>query len=134
MEENKMKKHVTIVAAIRIAFSTLGLLGIIFILTVFGFVMDFIPVEELPKQVLPLIKGIFSFLMISAAFVSTLGIIAGIGLLTYKSWGRILTLVVSAFSLLNIPFGTLLGAYSFWVLLEDDTVKLFKEQSSVQKY
>lgn len=132
MEENMMKKHLTAVATIRIALSTLVLIGIMIAVTAFGFAMEFVPAEDLPKQVMPLIKGIFSFIMIASASVSVLGIIAGIGLLNYKSWGRILMLVVSAFSLINIPIGTIVGVYSFWVLMQDETIRLFQEQAPPQ--
>ena len=48
------------------------------------------------------------------------GIIAGYGLLKKKSWSRILILILAAFNLLNIPFGTMLGGYTFWVMLQDE--------------
>ena len=53
------------------------------------------------------------------------GIIAGIGLLARAGWGRILTLIIAAFSLLNFPLGTALGAYTFWVLLQSSADKYF---------
>jgi hypothetical protein len=34
-------------------------------------------------------------------------------------------LVISFFNLLRIPVGTLLGGYSIWVLLNDETIRLF---------
>jgi hypothetical protein len=56
--------------------------------------------------------------------VSVPGLIAGIGLLQRKPWSRIVTLVVSVLNLIIIPFGTLLGAYAIWVLMQDETVRL----------
>jgi hypothetical protein len=38
---------------------------------------------------------------------------------------RILVLVVSFFNLLHVPLGTLLGVYSLWVLLNDETIRQF---------
>jgi len=127
MEENRMKKHVTAVAAIRITLHTIGLLGILVVAVAFRFALDFIPVEEIPESVLPLVKWIVYFVLSIVAAVSVLGIIAGIGLLAYSSWARILTIVVAAVSCLNIPFGTLAGVYSIWVLLQDETIMLFKK-------
>jgi len=54
------------------------------------------------------------------------GIVAGIGLLQFRPWARILTLILSGFDLLHVPFGTLLGVYGFWVLLSRETEQLFR--------
>jgi hypothetical protein len=53
------------------------------------------------------------------------GIVAGVGLLMRKSWGRILAIVVGVFSLVNIPIGTLIGAYTLVVLLQDSATAYF---------
>ena len=45
------------------------------------------------------------------------GLAAGYGLLKFKPWARILGIVLSALNLINIPLGTILGAYGLWVLL-----------------
>lgn len=58
-------------------------------------------------------------------FVSIPGLIAGVGLLKHKNWARILTLIISAIDLLNIPFGTALGIYSIWVLVQEETIQIF---------
>jgi hypothetical protein len=34
-------------------------------------------------------------------------------------------LVISFFNLLRVPLGTILGGYSIWVLLNDETIRLF---------
>jgi hypothetical protein len=61
-------------------------------------------------------------------------IFAGVGLLSYKPWARILTLVVSGFDLINIPFGTALGFYGFWVLLSREGTALFEQPSATYGY
>ncbi len=48
---------------------------------------------------------------------SLAAIVGGIGLLNYSPWARIILIILGIFSLLNFPFGTLLGAYTLWVLL-----------------
>ncbi|NQW05687.1 MAG: hypothetical protein HQ485_16910 [Acidobacteria bacterium] len=53
------------------------------------------------------------------------GIVAGIGLLQLKRWARILGIVLSAISLIQFPFGTMLGGYGLWVLFNKDTEALF---------
>jgi hypothetical protein len=39
---------------------------------------------------------------------------------------------VSALGLLNIPIGTLKGVYFLWVLLQNDTIKLFENRQMYQ--
>jgi hypothetical protein len=72
--------------------------------------------------------GIGAFVLICALVLSLPGIIAGIGLLSFKPWARILTIVVSILDLLNIPFGTALGVYGLWVLFNDDGARLFEQR------
>jgi len=124
MEDSKMKKHVTVVGAIHIGFGILGLIGAVAVFFALHFARGFIPNgDEVPTMVL-------SFLAVSIplliGFMSTLGLVGGIGLLSYMSWARYLVIVVAALGCLNIPIGTLKGVYSLWVLLQDDTVKLFE--------
>ncbi len=57
--------------------------------------------------------------------LSVPGIIAGAGLLKYRPWARILTIVLSALNLMNIPIGTILGVYGLWVMLSEDGSRLF---------
>ncbi|MFZ5519107.1 MAG: hypothetical protein ACOY90_20915 [Candidatus Zhuqueibacterota bacterium] len=68
---------------------------------------------------------IASFLVLTAIP----GIIGGIGLLKRKSWARILILIVAAIDLLDFPLGTALSVYSFWVLLQDESAKIFSAEN-----
>jgi hypothetical protein len=125
MEDSKMKKHVTVVAAIQIGFAILGL---IVALALF-FVMDFAKSQVGGDNTAEMVLGFLSVsLPILFGFLSTLGLVGGIGLLAYKPWARYIVIVVNALGCLNIPIGTLKGVYSLWVLLQDDTVKLFENK------
>jgi hypothetical protein len=125
MEDSKMKKHVTVVGAIHIGFGILGLIGAVGAFFLFTFLIGMIGTEEVPGM-------IFGFLRISVplliGFLSTLGLVGGIGLLVFKSWARYLVIVVAALGCLNIPIGTLKGVYTLWVLLQDETIKLFEQK------
>ena len=61
----------------------------------------------------PLLGGIAVFLMAK----SVLCVIAGVGLLERQTWARTLVLVLAVFALINVPFGTVLGVYTLWVLM-----------------
>ena len=58
--------------------------------------------------------------------VEALKIAGGIVLLQRRSWSRIPVLILSFLSLFLIPpIGTAYGIYAIWVLMKDDTARLF---------
>jgi hypothetical protein len=59
------------------------------------------------------------------AILGVPGIVAGAGLLARKGWGRILSIVISALSILCFPVGTILGVYGLVVLLQDSATEYF---------
>lgn len=56
-------------------------------------------------------------------------LIAGVGLLRREPWARMLTIVLAFFSLFNIPFGTVLGIYTLWVLLPSESDQEYRAES-----
>ncbi len=123
MEDSKMKKHVTVVGAIQIGFAILGLILAVVIFFVMSFARSQVGGDETGEMVLGFLSVSLPILF---GFLSTLGLVGGIGLLAYKPWARYLVMVVAALGCLNIPIGTLKGVYTLWVLLQDDTIKLFE--------
>jgi len=73
--------------------------------------------------VLSIIGGVVGTILI---VVSIPGIIGGIGLLRRHSWARIVALIIGAADLFDIPIGTALGIYTFWVLMRDEVVAYLK--------
>lgn len=124
LKESKMRKHVTVVGAIHIGFGILGLIGALAVFFALNFAKGFVSNEEIPNVVLSFLAASLPLLI---GFMSTLGLVGGIGLIAFKSWARYLIIVVAALGCLNIPIGTLKGVYSLWVLLQDDTIKLFEK-------
>ena len=120
-----MKKHVTVVAALHIGFGIIGLIGALAIFFALNFARGFVGNEDIPSAILGFLATSLPLLIGS---MSTLGLVGGIALLSYKNWARILVLIVAAMGCINIPIGTLKGVYSIWVLMQDDTIKLFKTQ------
>jgi hypothetical protein len=125
MEDSKMKKHVTVVAAIQIGFALLGLVAGIAVFFALRFAMTQVGEDETGQMVLRFISVSVPLLL---GCLSTLGLIGGIGLLAYKPWARYIVIVVSALGCLNIPIGTLRGVYTIWVLVQDETVMLFEKK------
>lgn len=56
------------------------------------------------------------------------GIIAGMGLLKFRPWARILAIILGALHLLSFPFGTALGVYALYVLLNAEAPSMFGVQ------
>jgi hypothetical protein len=78
--------------------------------------------QDSGRRVVGAIGGlIFTVLLIFSAPQ----IIGGIGLLKMQPWARILVIVLSGLGLLSIPIGTAMGIYGLWVLLNEETVRLF---------
>jgi len=125
MEDSKMKKHVTVVGAIQIGFGALGLIAAVAAFFALNFARSQVGDDEVAGGVLKLLSISIPLLI---GFLSTLGLVGGIGLFTYQPWARYLVIVVSALGCLNIPIGTLKGVYALWVLLQDDTIKLFEKK------
>jgi len=125
MEDSKMRKHVVVVGALHIGFGFIGLIAAVAIFFALNFARGFVSGEEIPEMVL---KFLSLSLPLLVGFMSTLGLVGGIGLLSYQSWARYLIIVVAALGCLNIPIGTLKGVYSLWVLLQDETIKLFERK------
>ena len=116
-----MRKHVTVVGAIHIDLDYL-VLSVHLLFSFTQFAKGFVSGEEIPTIVLGFLAASLPLLI---GFLSTLGLVGGIGLIALKSWARYLIIVVAALGCLNIPIGTLKGVYSLWVLLQDDAIKLF---------
>ena len=129
-----MEKHVTLVGILNIVYRSLAIIGalVLFVLAFgFGYFMEFISrfnhkeMHEIPPEVLNIVPIILAFVGVLIMIFSIAGIIGAVGVIKKKEWGRITLLIVSFFSLLSIPLGTILGVYSIWVLLNDETIRLF---------
>jgi hypothetical protein len=124
-----MEKHVTVTGILHIGFGALGVFAaaIVFVvLVVTGAIALMVEGDPEPLPILTIIGStVAAFLVV----LSTPEIVGGIGLLKHKPWARYLVLVLAVFDLFNVPLGTALGAYSIWVLLHDETVRLFASGS-----
>jgi hypothetical protein len=116
-----MEGHVKILGVIYILFHSLGLLAGLFIFTILSGI-GLLSGDMGSAGVLAVIGTLIAGLLIILCLP---GIIGGIGLLFRKQWARILIIVVGAINLLEFPFGTALGVYTFWVLMNEQTTPLF---------
>jgi hypothetical protein len=86
--------------------------------------------NDIPPEVAQLIAPVSLLIGILFLLISMPSIAAGVGLIRYRSWGRVLTLVLSFLRLLEFPFGTLTAFYSFWVLLSREGKRFFNERAA----
>ena len=117
-----MEKHVTLVAVLNIAFGFLGIfLGIfVFIVLVGAGIISQDPEALTITSIVGIAVGFFLIL------TSIPEVIGGFGLLKRRPWARVLVLIIAVLDLFMIPIGTIIGIYELWVLLNEDTAKLFK--------
>jgi hypothetical protein len=127
MDDSKMKKHVTVVGAIHIGVGVLSLIGAVATFFALRFAMGMAG-EGGDNTGVVIIRFLSLSLPLLILLMATLALVGGIGLFTYKPWARYLIIVVAALGCLFIPIGTLSGVYALWVLLQDDTVKLFEQK------
>lgn len=123
-----MAQHVKILGILHIIYSGLVLLVGVVVLVVMGGIAGFVGASgNADSQVATPILGLIGFgVFIFFVVLALPGLIGGFGLMQFKPWARILVIVLSAFELLSVPFGTALGIYGFWVLLNRETEYLFQ--------
>jgi hypothetical protein len=126
-----MESHVKTLGILHIALGIMGVFGALVIILIFGGAAGIVSVNQAgdadAKVAVPILAAIGGIFAIFVLLVSLPGIIAGFGLLKHRAWARILTIILSAVNLLNLPIGTALGIYGLWVLLQPATERLFAE-------
>lgn len=127
-----MDTHVKILGILHIVFGAMGLLAGLFVMALFGGVAGLVGAFGHGGESLiaiPILGGIGALVLLVTMVLSLPGLIAGIGLMRFRGWARILTIILSAINLLNFPFGTALGVYGLWVLLSVEGTRLFNGRS-----
>ena len=122
-----MTTHVKVLGVLYIVLSGLGVCAALFLGLLFGTAGGVVAAnaDADAAVALPFIGLAGTALVTFLLAISLPGLITGIGLLKFKPWARIVGIVLAAINLINIPLGTILGAYGLWVLLNKDTERLF---------
>ncbi len=125
-----MQTHVKVLAVLYLVFSGLMLVVALFVLLVMGGTAGIVGAAADAQDAaiaIPVLGIAGAALGVFLVTFAVPGLAAGYGLLHYKPWARILGIVLSALNLINFPFGTAVGAYGLWVLLNKDTERLFND-------
>ena len=124
-----METHVKVLAVLYIVFGALGTLAAFAVMAVFGIAgvasATAVGSDADAWMALPIIGITGTALAVFLLLLSLPGVFAGIGLLSFRPWARILTIILSVLNLMNMPFGTVLGVYGLWVMLSAEGAKLF---------
>ncbi len=116
-----MEKHIHLLSILYIAFSIMGVLTalVVFVILTGGGILSG------DEQALFITSAVGTTISTIIFIFSIPGIIGGYALYKGKNWARILIMILAAFNLFNIPLGTILGVYTFWVLLQEESMRYF---------
>ena len=118
-----LTQHIGRLGVLWIAFSILRLIGAGAIFTVGHFFIGRVLRFHGPAQFVPAIVSAVGVFLLAGSLV---GLAAGSGLLQRETWARPLALVLAVLSILDLPFGTALGAYTLWALLPEDAADQYR--------
>lgn len=121
-----MRSHIKLVAIVNLLYSALGLLAAAGVLL--GGVFHSVFSGSIIGAVVGSAASVVAAIVLGA--LSLFGLVAGFGLLNHQQWARFVIIIVSGLRLFRFPFGTLFGAYSLWVLLNDETRAIFNSNIS----
>jgi tRNA A-37 threonylcarbamoyl transferase component Bud32 len=119
----KIEDHLKIVAYIRLGLGSLFLAAAIFLFSLFA-----LPGVASGKREDMAILAAYGVALALLPLVSAAwDLVGGIGLLKRRRWARILVLIGAVPELFLFPVGTAIGIYTIWVLMQKETVQLFKD-------
>jgi protein-S-isoprenylcysteine O-methyltransferase Ste14 len=125
--------HVRVLGVLNIAVGVLGLIVAAVMMVGVGGAAGIISASADPDEAaiaVPILSVVGAFLVFFLFAFSLPSLAAGIGLLYFKPWARILGIVLSVIALLGFPWVTILGIYGLWVLFSKDTERLFSNAGS----
>jgi hypothetical protein len=122
----RVAQHGKVLGVMWLVYSVLHLLPGLFLIAFFHGMRDL-----LPADVPDFVPGILQMVGLGLSAVSILGVIAGWGILSWKPWARMLTIVLGILHLINIPLGTGLGVYTLWVLLPAESEVEYRQQAEL---
>ncbi len=121
-----MNKHIKLLSVLYLLWGAMGALALLVAIALVALGSGLAAMDD-PEAgfVLGIIGTVF---IMFAAIASLPNLIAGWGLLKYREWARILTIVLCFLNLPAFPFGTALGGYGLWVLFQDEAIALFRRK------
>ncbi len=121
LNEQQLQVHVPIVAWLLIVMNAIVLLVALSMLALMVAASGLVRDPE-ARVILPVVGTVLPAIM---GLLTLPDFVAAFGLLMRKRWGRILGVVVGFLNLPGFPFGTLVGAYAIFVLMQDAATSYF---------
>jgi hypothetical protein len=123
-----MTTHVKVLGGLYLALSAINVFFALFLSLVFGTASGIVGATADSHDAaiaIPIIGLAGSALVVFLLLTALPGLIAGVGLLRFRPWARILGIIVALIILIHVPFGTAIGIYGLWVLFNKETEALF---------
>ena len=115
-----MDTHVKVVGWLWIAYGVVSIL-----LVVFGLIIAYLNIPS-SQDFLFVFSGVLCCFVPGIA----LDFAAGLGLLQYQNWARILAIILAIFNLILFPIGTALGIYTLIIMFNNEAEALFNGQGT----
>lgn len=124
-----MHTHVKVVAVLYIALGAMNLLAALLVGFGMGLAGTIVGMSGDPDAAgaLPIIGVTGTAVVVFLLLLSLPMIITGAGLLRHREWARIAGIVIAALAIFHFPFGTAIGIYGLWTLLNNETARLMGE-------
>ena len=130
--QRDMELHINILGWLLIGSGILT--GILALLILFaGQVVRHLPIpwpRDVPVGMPHFITWITTIVGLGAVALAAGIAAAGVGLLQYRGWARVLAIVMAVFMLFHFPIGTAIAAYAFWVLFSQEGQEYYKSRSA----
>jgi len=124
-----MNSHIKALGAIYLVWGGMGIIAGVIVLAIFVIGGGLMAVED-PEA--GLVLGIIGAILIMIiAITSVPNLVAGWALIKHKSWGRILTIILSILNVFAFPLGTALGVYGLWVLFQPEAIQILEGRPTV---
>jgi hypothetical protein len=126
-----MDMHINILGWLLIGIGILtGILA--FMILFAGQVIRHLPIPFPPevRMAMPeLISWVASIVGLATAALGAGIAGAGVGLLQYRSWARVLAIIMAVLLVFHFPIGTIIAAYAFWVLFSREGQDYYRARS-----
>ena len=122
-----MENHLKIAGLLNMALGILGVVGSILTMIIFGGPRGVLLINARQGGSTTTTEGFLTMcLIVYLMLLAGPLIMVGMGLIRYQEWARNLGMILSIFSLVLIPVGTIVGIHSLWVLTSYEVEPLFK--------
>ena len=112
-----MSKEITLLGALHIA---LSILYIVVSLAIFAVLHSKGFFRGAEASVADVICAVSACFLLTVAFI---GIVGGTGVIHGKAWAHMMVLILGCLDLVSIPLGTILGIYTIYIFMKEDTTK-----------